>query len=157
MSEGYMAAFDWKKLNTADRVIAITALVALICLFLPWYGWSGNGYSVSVGAFSSGYGWLGAVLIIAAGVYLTMLRSGSNMPKTAYGPGVLVLGASVIGAVIVILRWITLPRGSYGGSGLSFHYGPSFGLILTLIAGVVQAVFALRLFRSSGEALPWAK
>jgi hypothetical protein len=152
-----MAAFDWKKLSTTDRVIAITALIALITLFLPWYGWSGDGYSVSVGAFSSGYGWLGALLVILAGVYLVMLRSGSNMPKTSYGPGVIVLGASLIGTIIVILRWATLPRGSYGAAGVGFHYGPGIGLILALIASIVQAFFALRLFRSTGEALPWAK
>jgi hypothetical protein len=152
-----MAAFDWKKLSTTERVIAITALLALISLFLPWYGWSNSAYSFSVGAFSSGYGWIGALLVFAAGAYLVMLRSGSNMPKTAYGPGVLVLGASVIGAVIVILRWITLPHGSYGVSGAGFSYGPSIGLFLALLASIVQAVFALRLFRSTGEALPWAK
>jgi hypothetical protein len=152
-----MAAFDWKKLSTGDRVISITALIALIALFLPWYSWSGDGYSASVGAFSTGYGWLGAILVIAAGVYIVMLRSGSNMPKFAYGPGVLVLGASLIGTIIVILRWITLPRGSYGVGGAGFSYGPGFGLILTLIASVIQAFFAVQLFRGSGEALPWAK
>jgi hypothetical protein len=150
-----MAAFDWKKLSTGDRVISITALVALIALFLPWYSWSGGGYSFSVGAFSTGYGWLGALLVVLAGVYVVMLRSGSNMPKTNVGPAVIVLGASLIGTLIVILRWITLPRGSYGVAGSGFSYGPGFGLILALIACVVQAVFAIRMFRSSGEALPW--
>jgi hypothetical protein len=152
-----MAAFDWKKLSTTDRVIAITALIALISLFLPWYSWSGGGYSASAGGFSTGYGWLGALLVVAAGVYVVALRSGSNMPKTSYGPGVLVLGASLIGTIIVAIRWITLPRGSYGAGGVGFHYGPGFGLILALIACIVQAVFAVRMFRSSGEALPWAK
>ncbi|MCU1363443.1 MAG: hypothetical protein JWM55_1271 [Acidimicrobiaceae bacterium] len=152
-----MAAFDWKKLSTTDRVIAITALIALISLFLPWYSWSGGGYSASAGGFSTGYGWLGALLVVAAGVYVVLLRSGSNMPKTSYGPGVLVLGASLIGTVIVVIRWITLPRGNYGVGNVGFHYGPGFGLILALIASVVQAVFAVRMFRSSGEALPWAK
>jgi hypothetical protein len=110
-----------------------------------------------VGAFPPGYGWLGALLVVAAGVYLVLLRSGSNMPKTSYGPGVLVLGASLIGTLIVILRWITLPKGSYGVAGSGFSYGPGFGLILALIACIVQAFFAVRMFRGSGEALPWAK
>ncbi len=151
-----MAALDWKKLSTADRVVAITAAIALIALFLPWYGWSGFGYSYSVSGFSSGYGWLGALLILAVGVYLVLLRSGSNMPKTSYGPGVIVLGGSVIGAVIVLLRWVTLPRGSYGNAVGSFSYGARIGIYLALVAGIVQAIFALRLFRSSGERLPWA-
>jgi hypothetical protein len=29
-------------------------------------------------------------------------------------------------------------------------------MYLVLIAGIVQAFFALRLFRASGEAVPWA-
>jgi hypothetical protein len=150
-----MAAFDWNKLTTTDKVISVTALIAFIGLFLPWYGFSSPLYSVSVSGFSTGYGWLGALLIVAAGVYLVMLRSGSNMPKTSYGPGVLVLGASALGALIVIIRWLTVPKGSSSGLS-SFSYGPRVGMYIVLIAGVVQAFFALRLFRSTGEAVPWA-
>jgi hypothetical protein len=150
-----MAAFEWNKLTTTDKVISVTALIALIGLFLPWYGFSSPLYSASVSGFSTSYGWLGALLIVAAGVYLVLLRSGSNMPKTSYGPGVLVLGASALGALIVIIRWLTVPKGSYSGLS-SFTYGPRIGMYIVLIAGVVQAFFALRLFRSTGEAVPWA-
>jgi hypothetical protein len=157
MSEGDMAAFDWKKLSTGDRVISVTALVALISLFLPWESVNVDGYSDSRIGWGSGYGWLGALLVIAAGAYIVALRSGTNMPKTSYGPGVIVLLASVIGAVIVVLRWITLPRGHYGNFAGSVSWGAGIGLYLALIAAVVQAVYAVRMFQSSGEALPWAK
>jgi hypothetical protein len=150
------AAFDWKKLSLTDRVIAITAAVALIALFLPWEGWSGLGASASVSGFSTGYGFLGAILVILAGVYIVMLRSGSRMPRSSYGPSVIVLGLSMIGAVLVVVRWLTLPRMS-GAAYTGFSYGPRIGMILALIAAVVEAFFALRLFRSTGEALPWAK
>ncbi|MGC2173894.1 MAG: hypothetical protein WA614_00370 [Acidimicrobiales bacterium] len=150
-----MAAYDWKKLSTTDRVISITSLIALIALFLPWEGASGPGYSYSISGFSTSYGLLGALLVIAAGVYVVMLRSGSNMPKFSYGPGVITLGLSAIGTVLVIIRWVSLPRGSYAAG--FFSYGPRIGIFLALIAGVVQSIFALRLFRSTGEALPWAK
>jgi hypothetical protein len=149
------ASFDWKKLSTTDKVISITSLVALISLFLPWEGASGPGYSYSVSGFSTSYGWLGALLVILAGVYVVMQRSGSNVPKFSYGPGVITLGLSVIGAVLIIVRWISLPRGSYAAG--FFSYGPRIGIFLALIAAVVQAFFALRLFRTTGEALPWAK
>jgi hypothetical protein len=152
-----MAAFDWKKLSTGDRVISITALVALIALFLPWETVHYDSFSASRGGFGSGFGWLGALLVIAAGVYIVALRSGSNMPKISYGPGVVVLGASVIGAVLIVLRWITLPRGSYGNFAGSVSWGAGIGLYLALIAAIVQAVYAVRMFQSSGEALPWAK
>ncbi len=154
-----MAAMDISKLDTMDRIVAGASVVALIALFLPWYGWSDSLYSVSVSGFSSGFwGWLGALLIVAAGVYLVMLRTGSNMPKTSIGPGVLVLGLSAVGTLFVVIRWVTLPRGSYGAGGISsFSYGPRIGIILAVIAGVVQVVISFRLFKRSGEAMPWAK
>ncbi len=152
-----MAAFDWKKLSTADKVVAITALCALIAMFLPWYGASTAFYSASVSGFSSGYGWVGALLVVLAGVYLVLLRSGSDLPKVSVGPGVLVLGASVIGTLLVAIRWISMPRGSYGVSNVTVvSFGARVGIYVALVAGIVQVVFALRLFRSSGEALPWA-
>jgi hypothetical protein len=150
-----MATFEWKKLSTTDKVISVTALIALIALFLPWYGASSVYGGASVSGFSTSYGWLGGLLIVAAGVYLVFLRAGSNMPKFSYGPGVIVLGLSLIGAVIVIIRWVTLPSGSFDGG--AFSYGPQVGMYIVLIAGIVQAFFALRMFRASGEALPWSK
>jgi hypothetical protein len=153
-----MAAFDWKKLSTGDRVISITALVALIALFLPWETYHYDSFSASRDGWGSGFlGVLGALLVIVAGAYIVALRSGSNMPKMSYGPGVIVLGASVIGAVLSVLRWITLPRGSYGNVVATVSWGAGVGLYLALIAAIVQAVYAVRMFQSSGEALPWAK
>jgi hypothetical protein len=147
-------AFDWKKLTQTEKVISVTGLIALIGLFLPWFSISTAFGSVSWDGFSSGYGWFGALLIVAAAVYIVLLRSGSQMPKFGYGPGVIVLGLSAVGALIVILRWVTIGHGS--GSYAGESWGPSFGLYLVLIAGIVQAFFALRLFRASGEAVPWA-
>lgn len=149
-----MAQFDMSKLSTADRIVAGAGVVALIALFLPWYGWSGDGVSYSVSGFSSGYGWLGALLVVAAGAYLVMQRSGSNMPKTSVGPAVTVLGASIIGALLVIIRWVSLPSG-HDTLG-SFSYGPGIGIYLALLAGVVQAFFAYRLYKGSGEKSPFA-
>lgn len=153
-----MATVDFKKLSTIDRVVVGAAAVALIAMFLPWYGASSGAFSASVSGFGSGYGWIGAVLVLAAGVYLLMQRSGSKMPATSMGPGVMVLGLSVIGTVLVAIRWISLPRGSFGVANVSYYsYGPRVGIVLVLIAGIVQVVCALRLFRRSGESLPWAK
>ncbi len=152
-----MAAIDMTKLSTGDRVIAGAGAIALISMFLPWWGYSSGTYGASVSGFSSGYGWIGALLIFIAGLYLVMVRSGSNVPKLSYGPAVLVLGASAIGTLLVALRWLLLPSGSAGVAGVSvFNYGPRVGIILTLVVGIVQVFFALRQFRSSGESLPWA-
>jgi hypothetical protein len=155
-----MAVIDVKRLSSIDRVVVGASLVALIAMFLPWYGYSSTFGGASVSGFGSGYGWFGALLVIAAGVYLGLIRSGSSVPKTSMGPGVIVLGASAIGTALVVIRWISLPSGSGtsgAGGAYSYSYGPRVGLIITLIAALVQVVCSFRLFKRSGEALPWAK
>ncbi|MGD0441805.1 MAG: hypothetical protein ABSB52_14420 [Acidimicrobiales bacterium] len=150
-----MASFDAKKFSRRDWAIVGAAGLGFICLFLPWYGWSAGPYSFSVSGWSTSYGWLGGLLIIVAGVYLALLRSDVDLAKMPLTPAVVVLGAAALGTLIVVLRWITLPSGHLGLVGYS--YGPSVGIYLTIVAGIVQVVAAVALFRSSGEKLPWAK
>jgi hypothetical protein len=148
-----MATFDAKKLSRLDWGVAGAGGIALISLFLPWEGATYGIYSASVSGWSTSYGWLGAVLIVAAGVYMVLHRSEVSLSSVPVGPAVVVLGAASLGTLIVILRWLTLPRG--GIAGTSFNYGPRIGIILTLLAGIVQVVCAVMLFRASGEVLPW--
>jgi hypothetical protein len=69
-----------------------------------------------------------------------------------------VLGTSVLGTFIVIIRWSTLPKGSGGIIGVTvYNYGPRVGIIIALVVGVTQVVCAFLLFRASSEPLPWAK
>ena len=150
-----VAFIDVKKLSSIDKVVVGAGAVGLIALFLPWLGHSSPYGSASQSGFSAGLGLLGALLIIATGVYLGMQRSGAQMPRTSVGPGVITLGASLVGTVLVLLHWLSAPHASVGG-GL-YSYGPRFGMILELLAGVVQALCALTLFRRSGETVPWSK
>lgn len=147
---------DWTTLDRLERVVAITAAVAVIAMFLPWYGASILGFSASVNGFGSGYGWIGALLLVAAGAYLVLVRSGNSVPRTSMGPSTVVLGLSVFGALLVVVRWISLPSGGGGISGEPYSYGPRVGLYLTVVAGVVQVVAAFRLFQRSGEKPPWS-
>jgi hypothetical protein len=152
-----MAKFEAKRLSRLDWMVVGASAIALIALFLPWYGASTLGLSASVTGWSTGYGWLGALLIVASGVYLVLQRSQADLTRVKLGPATVVLGAAVIGTVIVILRWASLPRGRGGFQGVTvFSYGPRVGIFLTLIVGVVQVLAALSLFRSSGEQLPWS-
>jgi hypothetical protein len=153
-----MAAFDAKKLSQLDWVIAGAGAVALISLFLPWEGWSDGPFSASASGWSTGYGWLGVLLIVAAAVYLVLLRAESNLPRLPVGPAVAVLGAAALGSLIIILRWLTLPSGSSasGTGAFSFSWGPRIGLFLALLAGLAQVACAFLSFRTSGEVLPWA-
>jgi len=86
-----------------------------------------------------------------------MVRSEVNLSSIPVTPAVVVLGASALGTLIVVIRWITLPSGHVGVLGVTaFSYGPRIGIYLTIVAGLVQVGGALALFRASGEKLPWA-
>lgn len=152
-----MAQFDAKNLSTLDWVVVGTAVLALIALFLPWYGVSTLGLSASVSGWSTGYGWIGAALIVGGGVYLVVQRSQVDLSRRGLGPASTVLGLTVVGTFLVIIRWITLPRGHSGVGGITLvSYGPRVGIVLALIVGVVQVGCALSLFRRSGERPPWS-
>ncbi|MGA3352371.1 MAG: hypothetical protein ABSD85_04190 [Acidimicrobiales bacterium] len=149
-----MAKFDAKRLSKLDWTVIGAAGLSFISLFLPWYGFSAGIFSASVSGWSTSYGWFGALLIIAAGVYLGLQRSEVNLSAVPVTPAVVVLGAAGLGALIVVIRWITLPSG-HGVDGV-YSYGPRVGIFLTIIAGLVQVGAAVALFRASGEKLPWA-
>ncbi len=149
-----MAKVDLSKLSTTDWLVVGGGLIALIALFLPWYGWSVVGYgSDSTSGFGTSYGWLGALLMVGAGVYLLLQRAGSDLSKVKLHPAFVVMGAAVLGLVIVIIRWISLPRASYAGGAIT--EGARAGIYIAILAGAVQTFGAVTLFRRSGEALPW--
>jgi hypothetical protein len=153
---GHMAEFDWKRLSRQDQIVIGAGLLGFIALFLPWYGASVIGYSASVSGWSTSYGWLGGLLIVAAGAVLALWRAKAIKLPQSVGPAVLVFGLSLIGTVIVILRWITLPKGGGGVAGLAtYSYGPRYGIFIALVVGIVQAIVAFMMFRASHEQLPW--
>jgi hypothetical protein len=87
-----------------------------------------------------------------------MYRSEVNLSRVPITPNVIVLGTAVLGTLIVIIRWSTLPSGHAGIGGVTvFSYGPRVGIFLAIIAGAVEIAGSLALFRRSGEKLPWAK
>ena len=118
-----MAKFDISKFSTLDKVLGGAAALAVISLFLPWYSVSYHGVTYdSTSGFGTSWGWLGGLLIIAAGVYLVLQRSGVDLSKMPAPPSVIILGAAALGTLVMILRAITLP--SYFG----VTAGPAAGM-----------------------------
>jgi hypothetical protein len=143
-----------KQLNTLDRVIVGAASVGFITLFLPWYGVTIGETSVSGSGGVAGS--LGAALLTASGVLVLFRRSGGSLLSGANaGPSAVVAGLAVLGLVLVIVRWATLPGYHAGGVGFSYSVGPSYGLYLALVAGLVEAAAALVALRTAGEQRPW--
>jgi hypothetical protein len=155
-----MAEFDVKQLKGNDRFIVGGGVLVFLASFFPWYGGSfsgaGSSFSSSVRGWSAGgLAVLGILLCVAAAAFVVLTIMGTLKDVTLpTGPALLVAGASGLGAVFFLLRWITLPSGGVSGLAGSYHYGPRIGLFLALGGAVVQAAFAVLSFRTSGETIP---
>lgn len=129
-----------------------TGLVVFISGFLPWYGASFFGFSVSASGWQSGFlAWFPLVLCTAVTVVAAARAFGNvQLPAvSAFGPALLLLTVTGLATLLILLRWLTLP----GASGL--ETGPRAGLFLGLIAAAGQTTFAALSFRASDEELPW--
>lgn len=142
-----MAQFDAKKFTRLDWAIVACGGVAFIALFLPWESASALGYSASSNGWGSSYGWLGALLIIAAAVYMVVEKS-ADLSSITISPAIIETAAAGLGALIIIIRLVTLPSANVSYLGYSVSYGPSFGIFLELIAGLVAAGVGVVLLRN---------
>jgi hypothetical protein len=142
--------FDTKSFRPVDWAIAATGLISLVALFLPWWGVTVLGFSASVSGWHTSYGWLGGLLVVVAAGWYVLTRRDSTLPA---GTAVATLGVSLLGLLIILVRWLTLPRGE--GQGHSFQYGGRAGIWIAVFAAVVQVGVLIVVFRQSGESLPW--
>jgi len=143
-----MAKFDAKRFSRMDWAVVGAAGVSFICLFLPWYGWSAGPYSFSVSGWSTSYGCSEACSSSRPACTWRCFGPKVNLAKMPLTPAVVVLGAAALGTLIVVLRWITLPAVTMASSATA--RARVLASIWTIIAGVVQVVAAVGLFRSSG-------
>jgi hypothetical protein len=142
-----------QRLNSLDRAIAGGAAVAFIAAFLPWWGYRVflARYDVHVNGWSAGFSaWAGTLLLMLAGVFVVAIRTAETPPKLPVGPHVLVAGTAGLGLLLVVIRWLTLPR-HHGIVGV----GARYGIWVAMIAGVVEVAAAVAELRASGETLPW--
>ena len=127
---------DTSKLSVGDQIAAVSGIVLLIALFLPWYG-----VDVSVGGFSaseSANAWealdfvdilLFLIALVAIGV--PVAKATGNMPDDVPGPMV-VLAAGGLAVLLVLFRLIDMPTPDLEGTGIDFSR--KFGIFLALIA-----------------------
>lgn len=149
--------FDMQRFSQLDRVIVGAAVVVFVSGLLPWWGYSGPSgfYSASVIGWNAGFAaWAGILLLVAAGAYLVARRLEVALPALAVGPATVVAGAATLGLVLIVLRWLTLPRVE---GGLAGSIGAKYGLYVALIAAIVEVGAAAVAMRASGEPMPWAQ
>ena len=163
--EGEMA-FDAKTVSTNDwGVMGAAAGVFLSSLI-------GSYISVSVevpeefeafatetdgGVTNAWWSWatLGLLLLLAVGALAAARVFGQvKLPEIGVGWNLIAAAAAGLGALLVILRAVT--AGDSGGvPGFEASVGPGWSGYVLMILAVVETVFAVMAFRTSGEQVPW--
>lgn len=143
-----MSSSKLARFTRGDKILVFSAFIALISLFVPWYRASVAGYTIqSVSGWGSGYGWMGALCLVAVGVYVVLQRSDVDLPKAQIRATLVVLSLAGLGTVTVLIRIGTLPHGHAGGGLVSYQYGPAAGIVLALLAGLIETACAFLMFR----------
>lgn len=136
------------RFTRGDKVLVVAAFVALISLFLPWFQASVEGYTIqSISGWGTGYGWMAALCLVAAGVYVVLQRTDAGLPKVPVRSAVVVLSLTGLGTFLILVRLGTLPHASAGDGLVSYQYGAAAGILLALVAGLIETVCAFLMFR----------
>jgi hypothetical protein len=130
---------DTSKLSVGDQIAAVSGIVLLIALFLPWYGVDVDFGGIAAGsADANAWESLGFIDILLFLVALVAI--GVPVAKAAGGPTgdlpgpMLVLGAGGLAVLLVLFRLIDLPTPDIEAEGVDFSR--KFGVFLALIAAV---------------------
>jgi hypothetical protein len=132
------ASVDTSKLSIGDQIAAVSGVVLLISLFLPWYGVDVNIAGIAAGSASAS-AWealdfidilLFLVALVAIGV--PVAKATGSLPADVPGP-LLVLVAGGLAVLLVLFRIVDLPTPDLGG-GIDFSR--KWGIFLGLIAAV---------------------
>lgn len=117
----------------------ILAGLALVSLLLPWVSVSAGGFSQS----KNGFGSWGLLALIGVGVAVASCFMGDrSKPYDDMGKKLALGGFGAIagGAVIYLIRVLTVGGGQYGGF---VKVSPGFGLFIGLAAGAVGLLLLL--------------
>lgn len=131
---------DLRRLSRADQTVGGASLVVLVSLFLPWFGFSALGASVSVTG-TTAHGYLAIVVVTALLMtgYL-LLRSGWDhfqLPLPIAHETLLLVGTGVqvvlvvIGFLDVPLAWLSREIGAY--LALLASAAAAFSVVLPVI------------------------
>ena len=137
---------DLRRLSRVDQTVGGASLIVLISLFLPWYGLTVLGTSITIGGTTAhGYLVLAVLLAVFLIAYL-LLRSGwdefpANLP-VAHAP--LLLIGTGLQFLLVIIGFFDVP-----GSGLSWEIGAYLAVLASVTAAGPVIVPAIRSWQAS--------
>jgi hypothetical protein len=103
---------DLRRLRSGEWIAALSGIVLLVSLFLPWYGTGGEGDA-------SGWEALAAIdialaLVAAFGVSLLVITASQRVPAVPIALSAVVTFAGLIGVVLVLIRLASVPGGFEG-------------------------------------------
>ncbi|HUG75665.1 MAG TPA: hypothetical protein VMM81_08380 [Acidimicrobiia bacterium] len=127
---------DFSKLSTGMKLALVGGALALVALFMPWYGVFG----FNVSAMNAGFfAWGGCLLVVAAAVILLLKNMGQSEVKGGgFGTEQIAFYAAAAGLVFIILRFVTqteLVR---------------LGLFVGLVGGALAAYGAFTVMKDAG-------
>jgi hypothetical protein len=128
---------DTSKLSVGDQIAAVSGVVLLVALFLPWYGVDVEFAGVTGSASASAWEALEFVdillfLMALVAIGVPVAKATGSLPDDVPGP-LLVLGAGGLAVLLVLFRIIDLPTPDLGG-GIDFSR--KWGIFLGLIAAI---------------------
>jgi|SRR5665811_94676 len=146
---------DFSELSLGEKIVGGGAIVLVISLFLPWYGFSSTSI---VGSFSekislmSGSGGIAflimAACIVAVGAILLRMLGVFDISDQGVPEATVVLGAAGVGALLVIWKFLSMPSGGFSaGEYGSAGYGRSYGAYVAIIATVALVAGAVMKFQ----------
>jgi hypothetical protein len=125
------------RLSQADRICGVSAIVALIATYLPWYRFDDGDHRVTANAFGSGF--LGDVVFFAAvgSVLVLLLRHGVIAVRHAPRDPRIGLGLGLTALAAVVLQMLI----GINGSG-AFHF-LNVGIVVALLGSAGMTVGGL--------------
>jgi hypothetical protein len=141
---------DSKRLSYLDVAVVGGAAAAFVAGFLPWVSYQVDLLPgpVSVRGWSAGFtAWAGVLLLGGAGVLWVVLRVRLWSATTAHS-ALAVLGVSVVGQVLVLVRWLSLPA-----NNLVVYRWARYGIAIAVVAGLVEVSAALMATGASRDGL----
>lgn len=136
-------ANDFASLGTNQKASLISGGLALILSFFTSY------ISVSIAGFSTGvsawhsYGTLGILLVIVATAIVAVQAFSAGSLPDGVPWNLAAFGAAALGAILLVLRAVTVSPGHPGWSGY-----------LLFIAAISLGYFTFQAFKASGEKMP---
>jgi hypothetical protein len=132
---------DTSKISFGETVAAASAGLLFVFMFIPWFGASAE---VAGGKIQGGNAnaWQAfsiidilLFLVIAVTIGLVVARAAGKLPaELPAPPGVIILGAGVLAALLIIFRLINTPGEDVVGFGVQVDVGRKIGIFLGLIA-----------------------